>query len=265
MPYWTSTGRSSPYSLSSAACRVGVDAALAGHRLDRIARHDPDQEEREQRHSDEGRDDEADAGQQKAQHCAVPGAKAGIEPQSTASRTAVSALHRSAHRRCPRLCRGRSPVAADRLLRPPLLAFVLRRILQSARRDGGGRVHRVRPVQLHRRPGQLHGRRRTRRSKSARSFAPSSVSTSRPTCSSPASSATRRKASSACRCGRAARCRRCSRNGCPRRSSCRSAAALLALVVGHPARRLHGVEARHLARAVAARGARSSASACRRS
>ena len=46
----------------------GVDAALARHGLDRIARHDPDQEEREQRHADEGRDDEADSAQQEAQH-----------------------------------------------------------------------------------------------------------------------------------------------------------------------------------------------------
>ena len=46
----------------------GVDAALARHGLDRIARHDPDEEEREQRHAEKGRDDEADAGEQKAQH-----------------------------------------------------------------------------------------------------------------------------------------------------------------------------------------------------
>ena len=40
----------------------GVDAALARHRFDRIARHEADQEEREQRHPDEGRDDELTAG-----------------------------------------------------------------------------------------------------------------------------------------------------------------------------------------------------------
>ena len=41
----------------------GVDAALAGHGLDRIAGHEPDQEEREQRHPDERRNDEAEASQ----------------------------------------------------------------------------------------------------------------------------------------------------------------------------------------------------------
>ncbi len=46
----------------------GVDAALAGHRLDRVAGHDPDQEEREQRHPEKGRNDEADPGEQEAQH-----------------------------------------------------------------------------------------------------------------------------------------------------------------------------------------------------
>ena len=48
------------------ACRV--DAALAGQCLDRVARHQPDQEEREQRHADEGRDDEAEAGQDESEH-----------------------------------------------------------------------------------------------------------------------------------------------------------------------------------------------------
>ena len=47
----------------------GVDAALARHRLDRIAGHDPDQEERQQRHPDEGRNDEADPGEEEAEHC----------------------------------------------------------------------------------------------------------------------------------------------------------------------------------------------------
>ncbi len=46
----------------------GIDAALAGHGLDRVAGHDPDQEEREQRHPEKGRDDEADPGEEKAQH-----------------------------------------------------------------------------------------------------------------------------------------------------------------------------------------------------
>ena len=49
----------------------GIDAALARHGLDRIARHDPDQEEGEQRHADEGRDDEADSAQQEAQHLGI--------------------------------------------------------------------------------------------------------------------------------------------------------------------------------------------------
>ena len=45
-----------------------VDAALPGHGLDRVARHEPDQEEGQQRDADEGRDDEADPGQDEAKH-----------------------------------------------------------------------------------------------------------------------------------------------------------------------------------------------------
>ena len=45
-----------------------IDAALARHRLDRIAGHETDQEERNQRDSDKGRNDETDAGQDEAQH-----------------------------------------------------------------------------------------------------------------------------------------------------------------------------------------------------
>jgi len=81
MPYCTSTGRSSPYSLSSAACRVASDAALAGHCLDRVAGDDADQEERQQRHPDERRNDEADAGEEEAQHGGRWPEQAGIEPQ----------------------------------------------------------------------------------------------------------------------------------------------------------------------------------------
>ena len=43
----------------------GVDAALPGHGLDRIAGHDPDEEECQQRHPEKGRDDEAEAAQEK--------------------------------------------------------------------------------------------------------------------------------------------------------------------------------------------------------
>jgi len=45
-----------------------VDAALARHGLDRVARNEPDQEEREQCHADECRYDEREPGQQETQH-----------------------------------------------------------------------------------------------------------------------------------------------------------------------------------------------------
>ena len=61
----------------------GIDAALAGHGLDRIARHDPDEEECEQRHAEKGRDDEADTAQQEAQHL-------GIGRRWTAARAALA-------------------------------------------------------------------------------------------------------------------------------------------------------------------------------
>ncbi len=46
----------------------GIDAPLAGHGLDRVAGHDADQGEREQRHPDERRNDEAEPGEEKADH-----------------------------------------------------------------------------------------------------------------------------------------------------------------------------------------------------
>jgi hypothetical protein len=46
----------------------GVDAALARHRFDRVARHQPNEEEREQRHPDERRNDKAQTGGEKAKH-----------------------------------------------------------------------------------------------------------------------------------------------------------------------------------------------------
>ena len=46
----------------------GVDAALAGQRLDRVAGHQPDQEERQQRHPDEGRDDQRQARENETKH-----------------------------------------------------------------------------------------------------------------------------------------------------------------------------------------------------
>ena len=57
-----------PVFLEQLRVALGVDAALAGHRLDRVARHQADQEEREQRHADERRDDETQPGQQEAEH-----------------------------------------------------------------------------------------------------------------------------------------------------------------------------------------------------
>ena len=45
-----------------------VHPALARHGLDRVAGNEPDQEKREQRDPDEGRDDEADPGQDEAEH-----------------------------------------------------------------------------------------------------------------------------------------------------------------------------------------------------
>ena len=90
------------------------------------------------------------------------------------------------------------------------------------RRHGRGGVHRVRAVHLHRRSGHVHGRARTRPSRIGHSCARSSASTSRSTSSSAASSAAPLKAISGFRCARDARCRRCSRSACPRRSSSHS-------------------------------------------
>ena len=45
-----------------------IDPALPCHRLDRITRHQADQEEREQRHADEGRDDERQPGEEETDH-----------------------------------------------------------------------------------------------------------------------------------------------------------------------------------------------------
>ena len=45
-----------------------IDAALAGHRLDRIAGDEADEKEGEKGDPDEGRDHQADAGQDKAEH-----------------------------------------------------------------------------------------------------------------------------------------------------------------------------------------------------
>jgi hypothetical protein len=68
MPYCTITGLSKPYSLRSFGVARGIDAALAGHGLDGVARHEPDQEERQQRHPDEGRDHQAHTGQNESKH-----------------------------------------------------------------------------------------------------------------------------------------------------------------------------------------------------
>ena len=46
----------------------GIDAALAGKRFDGIARYEADQEESQQRDPDEGRDDQADAGENESEH-----------------------------------------------------------------------------------------------------------------------------------------------------------------------------------------------------
>jgi hypothetical protein len=46
----------------------GIDAALAGERLDRVAWNQPDQEECEQRHSEERGNDEGQPGQQETKH-----------------------------------------------------------------------------------------------------------------------------------------------------------------------------------------------------
>ena len=46
----------------------GIDPALAGKGLDRIAGNEADQEKGEQRDPDEGRDDQADAGEDEAEH-----------------------------------------------------------------------------------------------------------------------------------------------------------------------------------------------------
>ena len=47
---------------------LGGDAALADQELDRIARDQPDQRERDDGHPEEGRDQDAEPGNQKAQH-----------------------------------------------------------------------------------------------------------------------------------------------------------------------------------------------------
>ena len=46
----------------------GVDTALARHRLDGVAGNQPDQEERQQRHPEESRDDQRQAGQEETEH-----------------------------------------------------------------------------------------------------------------------------------------------------------------------------------------------------
>ena len=46
----------------------GVDAALAGHGFNRVARHQADQEKRQQRHAKEGGNEQADTGQEESQH-----------------------------------------------------------------------------------------------------------------------------------------------------------------------------------------------------
>ena len=53
-----------------AQLRRGASASMPrspAMRLDRVARHQPDQQEGEQRHAEEGRDDQADAGQDETQ------------------------------------------------------------------------------------------------------------------------------------------------------------------------------------------------------
>ena len=47
---------------------LGIDAALARERLDRIARDEADQEKGQHGDSDEGRNDKADAGQDESEH-----------------------------------------------------------------------------------------------------------------------------------------------------------------------------------------------------
>ena len=70
MPYWTKIGLVEAVFLAQLLVARGIDAALAGERLDRVAGNEADQEKGEQRDPDEGRDDEADAGQDEAEHCA---------------------------------------------------------------------------------------------------------------------------------------------------------------------------------------------------
>ena len=112
------------------------------------------------------------------------------------------------------------------------------------RRHGGGGVHRVRAVQLHRRPGDVHGRPgrdagRAREAARRSRPRPAVLRAVRPLRRQRGAGRLRPVAAP----GRA-RCRRCSRSACRRRSSSSFVAALLALARRHPARRLHGAAAR---------------------
>src|SRR3954466_13041801 len=83
MPYCTRIGLSKPYSLTRAACRTSsmprppplVSIGGPGpprHGFGRVPRPQPHQEEREQRHPDEGRNDERNAGEEETQHRGNP-------------------------------------------------------------------------------------------------------------------------------------------------------------------------------------------------
>ena len=71
-----------------------IDAALAGHGLDRIAGNEADQDEGEQRDPDEGRNDEADPGEDEAEHRGMIMRRTGAGPRSWNRRPTVRARRR---------------------------------------------------------------------------------------------------------------------------------------------------------------------------